>query len=66
MTWSGFWLLLKWLPQLLEIAKQLEVTISEEVLQFKLKKQGAKIDLIFISTKPIKERAAELDDIFKL
>ena len=66
MNWASFWLIIKWLPQLLEIVKQLEIAVAGEVLQFKLKKQGAKIDLIFISTKPIKERASELDDIFKL
>ena len=62
---ATFWLFIKWLPQLYELALKLEKLAEEEILQFKIKKTNEKIDLIFLSNKSARERAGELDDVFK-
>lgn len=56
---------LKWLPQLLMLAKKLEESVAGEIIQFQVKIRNEKIDIIFLSKKPANERANELDNIFK-
>lgn len=62
---STFWIFIKWLPDLIKIAIRLEELAQDEILKFKIKRDKEKIELIFLSDKPLPERARELDEIFK-
>jgi len=65
MTWANIVLVIKYLPQVIELAKRLEATISDEILKLQIKRNNDKIELIFLSDKPASERARDLNDVFK-
>ena len=67
--WTAIGLIFKYLPILLEIAKNLEEKIDDAYVEFRVNQQNKKIDYIFSQkakdTVSAQERARQLDELFK-
>ena len=62
---QSFLLILKYFPQLVKIAVELEKQIEEGVLEFQIKKDNKKIDVIFKTKGNDAQRASDLNDVFR-
>lgn len=59
-----FWLILKWLPELIVFAKKLEELGHEAVVSARIKRSKDKIEIAFNQENPV-DAARILNDAFK-
>lgn len=63
-VWQTILLILKYFPIVVELVKKLEEKAEIAVLEYRIDKANKKIEEIFTSKAPIKERAKELNNVF--
>lgn len=61
-----FWLLIKYLPQVIQLLTKLEEVAEDQIINYQVKRSNGKIELIFKREEGLSdaENARRLDDIF--
>jgi hypothetical protein len=63
--WESILLILKYFPIVVDLVKKLNEQAENAVIDFRVNKAQKRIDYVFASNLPDKDKAKELNDVFR-